>query len=164
MKLGGYCPGCGGGAGNQSCPIAGCGIEHDKVEYCFLCPEYPCRKYEGAEEYDSFITHQRQLKDMERARRIGVEAYNRELLRKREILDLLLSEYNDGRRKTFFSVAVNLLSLEGLEAIINQLSEHMSKEKLTLKQKSVKAVELLNNLASDQAVEIKLRKKTSENK
>ena len=27
MHLGGYCPGCGGGAGNQSCAIARCSLE-----------------------------------------------------------------------------------------------------------------------------------------
>lgn len=66
MRLGGHCPGCGGGDGSQSCAIAKCSLQHDKVEYCFLCPEYPCRRYGGIEEYDSFITHQRQLKDIEK--------------------------------------------------------------------------------------------------
>jgi len=27
MHIGGYCPGCGGGEGNQSCKIARCGME-----------------------------------------------------------------------------------------------------------------------------------------
>ena len=31
MQIGGYCPGCGGGEGNQSCAIARCSLEHDKV-------------------------------------------------------------------------------------------------------------------------------------
>ena len=29
MHIDGYCPGCGGGAGNQSCRIARCSLEHD---------------------------------------------------------------------------------------------------------------------------------------
>ena len=73
MRLDGYCPGCGGGAGNQSCAIAKCSLQHGKVEYCFLCSEYPCGKYKGIEEYDSFITHQRQLKDMKKAQEMGIE-------------------------------------------------------------------------------------------
>ena len=164
MKLGAYCSGCGGGAGNQSCSIAKCSLEHNRIEYCFLCTEYPCSKYKGAEEYDSFITHQNQIKDLRRAQEIGMEAYNEELLRKRGILDLLLSEYNDGRRKTFFCVAVNLLSLEGLESTINNILGSTSKETLTVKQKSEYVVELLKELASNQNIIIKLRKKPSENK
>ena len=91
MKLGGPCPGCGGGEGNQSCKIARCSIQHGNVEYCFQCPEYPCGKYQDAEEFDSFITHQNQLKDIAKAQSIGIEAYNREQMRKISILDTLLA-------------------------------------------------------------------------
>lgn len=31
MHIDGYCPGCGGGAGNQSCRIARCSLEHDNL-------------------------------------------------------------------------------------------------------------------------------------
>ena len=43
MHLGGYCPGCGGGAGNQSCAKARCSLEHGGVPFCWECPEYPCQ-------------------------------------------------------------------------------------------------------------------------
>ena len=29
------CPGCGGGAGHQSCGIIRCSLEHGAPEYCF---------------------------------------------------------------------------------------------------------------------------------
>ncbi|MCB8611537.1 DUF3795 domain-containing protein, partial [Faecalibacillus faecis] len=67
MKIDGYCPGCGGGAGNQSCKIARCSMEHGGIEYCFQCGKYPCEKYEGIDEFDSFITHQKRRTDFERA-------------------------------------------------------------------------------------------------
>lgn len=35
MYVGGYCPSCGGGAGNQSCRIAKCSIEQGGIEFCF---------------------------------------------------------------------------------------------------------------------------------
>ena len=31
MHLGGHCPGCGGGAGNQSCSLARCSLQHGGV-------------------------------------------------------------------------------------------------------------------------------------
>lgn len=40
---------------------------------------------------------------------IGVEVYHLEQGRKLEILKFLLEHYNDGRRKSFFCPAVNLL-------------------------------------------------------
>lgn len=36
MHLGGHCPGCGGGEGNQSCSIARCSIQKG-VEFCPFC-------------------------------------------------------------------------------------------------------------------------------
>lgn len=105
MYLGKYCPGCGQGEGNQSCAIARCSLEHDKVEYCFLCKEYPCSKYQNIDEADSFITHQNQKKDIEKARTIGIKAYCDEQKRKEQILHFLLEQFNDGRKKTLYSTA-----------------------------------------------------------
>ena len=31
IHLGGYCPGCGDGAGNQNCAIARCSLEHGSI-------------------------------------------------------------------------------------------------------------------------------------
>lgn len=47
MHVGGYCPGCGGGEGNQSCALARCSLEHGGLEFCADCAEYPCARYEG---------------------------------------------------------------------------------------------------------------------
>ena len=115
MHFSGRCGGC--GFGNQSCPIARCSLEHGKPDYCFQCPEYPCGRYEHIDEADSFITHMNQKTDLEKLRKIGEEAYNKEQVEKRRILDRLLAEYNDGRKKTLFCLAVNLLPLEDLRTV-----------------------------------------------
>jgi hypothetical protein len=159
MRLGGHCPGCGGGDGNQSCAIAKCSMQHDKVEYCFLCPEYPCRRYEGVEEYDSFITHQQQLKDIARVQEMGIDAYNGEQVRKAEILQTLLSNYNDGRRKTFYCVAINLLPLQDIENVMKQVVENISFNNLTIKEKAEMVTSLFQNLAIQQGLVLRLRKR-----
>lgn len=159
MRLGGYCSGCGGGPGNQSCAIAKCSLQHDGVEYCFLCPEFPCEKYDGAEDYDSFITHQRQLSDIKRAREIGMEAYNTEQIRKSEILQTLLADYNDGRSKTFYCVAVNLLPLPQIEKIMDQVANNPSLSSLPMKDKAAYLVALFQGYASQKGLLLKLRKK-----
>ena len=58
-----------------------------------------------------------QKTDLEKIQRIGEETYNAEQMEKRQILDRLLAEYNDGRKKTLFCLAVNLLPLEGLRTV-----------------------------------------------
>ncbi len=102
MHLNKYCPGCGGGEGNQSCKIAKRSFEHDGVEYCFQCSKYLCEKYSHIDGFDSFITHRTRIADLEKAKGIGIEAYNAEQVEKMKILDFLLANYNDGRKKIFF--------------------------------------------------------------
>ncbi|HOZ38432.1 MAG TPA: DUF3795 domain-containing protein [Anaerolineaceae bacterium] len=161
MHLGGYCPGCGGGAGNQPCAIARCSLQHEHVEYCYLCPEFPCSQFDGAENYDSFITHQRQLRDIKRVQEIGIEAYNQELTRKSEILHTLLAEYNDGRRKSFYCLAVNLLPLPKIETIMEELASDLPLNALPLKEKAAYVAALFENDASQERLVLKLRKKPS---
>ena len=159
MRLDGYCPGCGGGAGNQSCAIAKCSLQHGKVEYCFLCSEYPGGKYKGIEEYDSFITHQRQLKDMKKAQEMGIETYCEEQRQKKRILQTLLSDYNDGRRKTFYCVSINLLPLQDIENVMKQIAENVSLNNLTTKEKAENIVSRFQDLAVQHGLILKLRKK-----
>ena len=152
-------PGCGGGEGNQACKIARCSIEHGGVEYCFQCSEYPCEKYDHIDDFDSFITHRRQKADLEKARQSGVEAYNAEQIEKVRILDILLSGYNDGRKKTLFCVAVNLLELQELQAVLREIERRPDIKMLTLKEKSAFVTGLLQDTASYRKIDLKLHKK-----
>ena len=95
MYLGKYCPGCGGGEGNQPCAMARCSLQHPGVEYCWQCRSFPCDIYEGIDEYDSFITHRNRFKDMKRAEEIGVERYNEEH-DIRDVMKVLAAEAGDG--------------------------------------------------------------------
>ncbi len=131
MFLNQYCPGCGGGEGNQSCKIARCSMEHDSVQYCFQCSEYPCEKYDHIDDFDSFITHRNRKSDMEKAKCLGIDAYNAE---QANILEVLLSNYNDGRKKTLFCVAVNLLELQELQTVLKEIDRKPDMETLTLKE------------------------------
>jgi hypothetical protein len=162
MYLGDYCPGCGGGPGNQSCAIAKCSLTHNQVEYCYQCGEFPCVKYEGIGDYDSFITHQRQVLDIERAREIGIDEYNEEQQRKIRILHSLLDDYNDGKRKSFYCMAVNLLSLKESEALLQGIFANEEFHGKSSKEKIEHIILGFQNLAKEQGMELKLRKKTKE--
>ena len=48
------------------------------------------------DDYDSFITHRNQKRDLEKLLTIGEEAYIEEQKEKRQILDRLSADYNDG--------------------------------------------------------------------
>ena len=153
MFIGHYCPGCGGGEGNQSCKIARCGLDHGVTDYCFRCAGYPCQFYDRIDDYDSFITHRRRRVDMARAQEIGLERYTEEQREKAAILAALLEGYNDGRRKSFYCLAVNLLDLPVLRRVMEAL------EGLSLKEGSALAVRLLQEAAEEAGVSLKLRRK-----
>ena len=68
MHLGGYCPGCGGGAGNQSCTMAKCSLEHGGIQFCWECREYPCPRYDGIDDWDSFVPHRSRQQDIAKVR------------------------------------------------------------------------------------------------
>lgn len=88
---------------------------------------------------------------MIKAQEMGIEAYNAEQHRKVKILKTLLSDYNSGRRKTFYCVAVNLLPLNDVE--------NVSFRGQTAKEKEEEIASLFQDIAAQQGVVLKLRKK-----
>lgn len=157
MLLGNYCGGCGNG--NQSCKIAKCSLEHGKIEYCYECKQYPCERYQDIDKYDLFITCRRQKADLEKAQSIGIEQYNFEQQEKVKILSYLLSNYNDGRRKTFFCVAVNLLELSEIQEAIKQIQFNDELSSLPFKEQCLYVVEVFQRIADRRNIKLKLIKK-----
>ena len=159
IHLGGYCPGCGGGAGNQSCAIAKCSLEHGGVPFCWECPAYPCSRYDGFDGGDSFVPHRNRRQDIARAQAVGLDAYLAQLEEKRTILEELLAHYNDGRRKTLFSTAVYLLPLEDLRAVMAALDRRPELAEQPVKERALAAVERLREAADRRGVSLTLNKK-----
>lgn len=157
MFLGKYCGGCGNG--NQSCKIAKCSLEHGKIEYCYECENYPCEKYQYIDKYDSFITHKRQKEDLERVQKIGIEQYNLEQQEKIKILCYLLDNYNDGRKKNFFCVAVNLLELSELKEAMKQIQQNDRLSVLSVKEQCSYIVDMFQKIADRRNIKLKLIKK-----
>lgn len=154
MRLGGYCPGC--GQGNKPCKTACCGMQHG-VEYCFECAQYPCPIYEHSDDYDSFITYKNQKADLEKAKTIGADAYSSEQEEKVKLLTLLLDEYNSGREKTLYALAVNLLDVKEIKLVIDE-ARRLSNE-ISIKDKAVFVSGKLKKIAKAKDIELKLRKK-----
>lgn len=157
MLLGNHCGGCGNG--NQSCKIARCSLEHGKIEYCYECSQYPCEKYQHTDEYEIFIPVRRRKADLERAKNIGIRQYNLEQQEKVQILSYLPSNYNDGRRKNFFCIAVNLLELPEICEAINQIQSNDGLASLPFKEQCLYVAEVFQKAADRKNIKLKLIKK-----
>lgn len=96
---------------------------------------------------------------MERAQRIGIAQYNFEQQEKAKILSHLLSNFNDGRRKNLFCVAVNLLDLSDLKEAMEQIQSNEELSLLPYKEQCSFVAEMLQKLAARRNIELKLIKK-----
>ena len=156
MNLEGRCPGCSGGAGNQSCALARCSLDHGGVAYCIQCGEYPCARYEGFDDSDSFISHLRRAADLEKLREIGPEAYGAEQRERQALLLALLDRHEEGRRKTLFRQAVNLLDLSILRPILTELD---AAEGLSRRERADLAERRFRAAAEQAGISLYLRRK-----
>ena len=143
---------------HPACGVLSCS-QRNGFEYCYQCEEYPCKKYDGADQSDSFITHLKQFSDMEKAKNLGIDAYSNELNEKISLLETLLKNYDDGRRKGFFCLAVNLLELQDVRHVMEQISSQMQLEQST-KDHATTAAQLFQSMAEQRNLAIKLRKKS----
>ena len=96
---------------------------------------------------------------MDRLISIGTERYHSELKEKMQILRYLLDNFNDGRRKSFFCMAVNLIEIEDLKSAVKEIEEEVSGKEITVKEKAVISVEILKSAAARKNIVLKLRKK-----
>jgi len=153
------CPGCAGEGFSEvhpACGILSC-CQRKSIEFCFECDDFPCKKYNGADLTDSFITHKNQISDLERAKRIGMDACKAGLNEKVKALEVLLKTYDDGRRKSFFCNAVNLLDLEYVKTVVERSAKEVPPDS-ALKEKVKSCVRIFEEIAEQKGVSIKLRK------
>ena len=153
------CPGCAGDGFldvHPACGILSC-CQRKGFDYCFECEEFPCKKYDTWGDTDSFITHKNYLADMKKAKEIGIEAYKVELNLKIKVLEDLLTNYNDGRRKSFYCLAINLLNLVDIEIVMGQIRNDTDPQ-ATIKENAMIAVRLFNSKADEKGISLKMRK------
>lgn len=147
-RLQGHCSGCFKDSFcAKICPMAPCSVKHGNLQYCFECPEYPCKHYDGFDSYDTLVLHRNQRRDMQKAKEIGMDAYHAEQREKKKILKLLLDRYDDGTMSTFFCHAVNMIELESLRDIMSQLSARCLN--ISLSEKAHLAESLLQEKCAD---------------
>jgi hypothetical protein len=154
------CPGCGGPdfhLKHPSCAVITCNKKHENVEFCFQCSLYPCERYKQPSKVDSFITYRNVLTDFAAARD-NLPHYKRVLNDKVKMLDLLIDRYNDGKRKNFYCIAVNLLPLEDIKTIMNLIKTDFDKRDLPGKDIIPSIIKLFTDCARMKGIELELRK------
>jgi uncharacterized membrane-anchored protein YitT (DUF2179 family) len=93
------------------------------------------------------------MSDFENAKE-DIEKYKKDLNEKVSILEFLIKNYNDGKRKNFYCIAVNLLKLADLKKIMKQID----KEVMIQGDKVKLIVDLFDKKAKKENIALKLRK------
>ena len=156
------CPGCGGPnfhLKHPTCAVITCNKKHHGVEFCFQCSLYPCKKYSKPSKVDSFISYRNVITDFNKADKEGIDKYKIELDEKVRILEFLIKSYNDGKRKSFYCIAVNLLDLTAIRSIIEQIDKKISKQNMNIKGKIKLVIDLFESKAKEENIDLRLRKK-----
>ncbi|MCL2663259.1 MAG: hypothetical protein FWE83_08030 [Oscillospiraceae bacterium] len=94
---------------------------------------------------------------MEKAKRIGMDAYKAELDEKIGIVETLLNSHDDGRHKGFFCLAVNLLDLQDVKAVMERLVDETTLD-MPIKEKAKIAERLFEETAQQRGILLKLRR------
>ena len=95
---------------------------------------------------------------MVKAKNIGRDGYSKELDEKISILKMLLENYDDGRRKSFFCTALILLELQNVKEVATQIEFETHPEQ-PIKERALIASELFQTMSGKQNISLKLRKK-----
>jgi hypothetical protein len=154
------CPGCGGfdfKIKHPSCGYLTCVIKKG-LEVCSDCPEYPCKRFDGEKKgFDSFVTHKKVFVNLDNIKSYGIGQFIKSQKDRIEILEDLLSNYDDGRSKSFYCLSCALLPVDKLHEI--QSYAHNLNETTPIKDKSKLIKNHLNSLAAQLNIELKLNNK-----
>lgn len=160
------CPGCAGpdfASKHPSCSVITCCVKKHHLDVCAQCPDFPCDKFAKRLDspVDSKLTYQKLRHNMTFIKEQGLPKFLEQQQQRMSILEKMLSDYDDGRSKTMYCIAATLLPLEKLTAsLIDGEKQTRDKgiEPSDQKSKSQVLHEILNAMASQEGIELKLRK------
>jgi hypothetical protein len=126
------CPGCGGidfFKKHPSCSIITCCAKNKQLETCADCLDFPCGKMKNWDSADSFVTHKNSLVNLHSIIKNGLPAFIRQQNMRIELLERIIENYDDGRSKSFFCLALALLPLNDIKTAIKEITCHKNEFK-----------------------------------
>jgi len=155
------CPGCGGlnfKEKHPSCGVLSCCLVKNGFETCADCKDFPCSRFktEGAVS-DSFVTHRRMYSNLENIKANGIEQFIEKQTIRIGILSDLLTNYDDGRAKSFFCQTCALFPIDKLQEIHNESQNAVANAELKEKSNFVKKI--ITEKSDMLGIELKMNKK-----
>ncbi len=142
------CPGCDGidfPLKHPSCSFVTCCVKKKGLEVCGECGEFPCSKIKSSDEYDkvpdssSYPTYKKVLPNLIFIRINGIEKFMEKQMKRIEILEKMLENYDDGRSRSFFCGAANSLDISVLERSLERAESAVKSGNIEQNDKKSKA-------------------------
>ncbi|MBN1369854.1 MAG: hypothetical protein JW954_06440 [Dehalococcoidaceae bacterium] len=106
---------------------------------------------------DSFISYRPLVENYARISKLGIEGFINLLSVKIKLLEHLLADYDDGRSKSYYCLACQLLPIEDIEAALQEAEGEFNQTADTAgKARLVRAT--INRRAGTAGIDLKLRK------
>jgi len=155
------CPGCKILSLTISCKRYNCCVKAKGFVTCAECDDFPCEKYEGFFDWDSFVTHKVCRPNIRRIKKVGLRKWLQEQANRRAILENLLANYNEGRSRNLYCTAVALMPADLIKEAANKARQIMVGVKGTcdIKKRAKILRTAIQDLASRSKIDLKLRKK-----
>ena len=155
------CPGCGGKNFKEKHPSCGfltCCVIKNGLEVCSSCKDYPCIRFDSEKnELDSFVTHKKVFINLDFIKKNGIEQFIAQQKIRIDILSDFLTNYDDGRSKSFFCISCALLPLDKLQEIY-KLKVDLDVF-IDIKKKNKRLKQILTETANRLKIDLKLNKK-----
>ena len=127
-KAASKCPGCKIVVLTISCKRYNCCVKKNGFETCAECGEFPCDAYEKFFDWDSFVSHKVCLPNLKRIKEAGLTGWLREQNKRRQALENLLDNFNEGKSCSFFCIAAALMPPESIAKAVQQAEKMMAAE------------------------------------
>lgn len=149
---------------SAGCPFITCAIKRKGIEFCWLCESNDtCDKWakhrQASKNYDSFKCYQTLELDIEFIRKNGIDSFIKEQEIRERILIEMLKDFNEGRSKSYYCIAVTVLPIQELEEALSLAKREVKSLKIHhIKEKSKILHAVLDQIAQKNNYILKLRK------
>ncbi len=164
------CPGCAGPNffnKHPSCSFITCCVKKKNLEVCAECPEFPCSKFKSDEEYQqlqgssSYPPDKKILPNLNFIKKHGIEKFIKQQRSRIKLLEKMIKNFDDGRSRSFFCKAANLLDLTSLKSSLDKATRKIKTDKIRkddVKNKAQTLKTIINEIAFKEGVELVKKK------
>jgi len=143
------------------CPFITCALKKKGIEFCWDCEEKKiCEKWlkhrETAKKADSFKCYQKLEEGIACIRKNGVHEFEKTQKKREYLLKEMLREFNEGRSKSYYCIAVTVMEIGELEEALTKADKES--KGLGIKEKSKVLHSILDEIAKQRNYYLKLRK------